>query len=171
MNERKEEKKISKVSQSTLKKEIDSLKESLDEYKTLLEKQKEEFQQAFQVLKRESNRQKHLAIESIVIDLIPILDSLDEAIKLDQTSSSSIKDGICMVSKKLESILEKHGIITFGSVGDTFSPDQHEIFSKEVNIDYPPDTIIKILRKGYKLGNTIVRPALVVLSNNNICEH
>ncbi len=164
MKEKKEEKDSKKSKFTLLEEEIESLKEELESLKAHMDKQKNEYQHASQVLQRELAKQRYLATEEIIRDLIPVLDSLEEAFKLDQVDNQSIKEGMTMVLKNIVSIVERHGINTFGKQGEMFSPNEHEIFSKEVNIDYSPDTILRVLRKGYRLGNTVIRPALVILS-------
>ena len=144
-----------------------NLENELEEHTNKYHKAIEDWQYTFQVLKRDSLRQKSLAIEQLILDLIPFIDSLEEAIKSNQEDYARVIEGISMMHKNLQNTLEKHGLIRYGEIGDTFNPEKHEVLSIDTQKEPYPDSIIKIYRKGYLLGSTILKPALVSVSGEN----
>ncbi|MBT9130052.1 MAG: Protein GrpE [candidate division WS2 bacterium] len=141
-----------------------SLEKELEAHAHKYQKAIEDWQHAFQVIKRESSKQKSLAIEQLIHDLIPFIDSLEEAVKSNQEDYLRVIEGICMMQKNLQNTLEKHGLICYGEIGDTFNPEKHEVLSVDIQGECQPNSIIKIYRKGYLLGNAILKPALVSIS-------
>lgn len=147
-----------------LKDKLVVLEKDLEELTSKHHKAIEDWQYTFQVLKRDSSRQKSLAIEQLIHDLIPFIDSLEEAIKTNKEDHVSVIEGMTMMHKNLQNTLEKHGLIRYGEIGDTFNPEKHEVLSIDTQREYHPNSIIKIYRKGYLLGSTILKPALVSVS-------
>ncbi|MBT9164410.1 MAG: Protein GrpE [candidate division WS2 bacterium] len=142
------------------------LEKELEEHTNKYQKAIEDWQHTFQVIKRESSRQKSLATEQLIRDLIPFIDSLEEAVKSNQEDYARVIEGISMMHKCLQNTLEKHGLIRYGEIGDTFNPEKHEALSIDTQGEYQPNSIIKIYRKGYLLGNIILKPALVSVSGD-----
>ncbi len=62
------------------------------------------------------------------------------------------------------SVLEKHGISAFGAVGETFDANLHESVQEVEDDSMPSHSIVRVLRRGYRMNGRIIRPAQVVIS-------
>ncbi len=116
--------------------------------------------------KRRVDRDRMLSrragIESVVTDLMPVLDSISLAREHDDLGS-----GFKMVADELEKLAAKHGLTSFGAVGDTFDPNRHDALMEiplegtEVEVS----TVSQVMQQGYALGDRIIRPARVGVAN------
>lgn len=101
-------------------------------------------------------------IESIVADLMPVLDSISLAREHDDLGG-----GFKMVADELEKVAAKHGLASFGAVGDIFDPNRHDALMEiplegtEVSVT----TVSQVMQQGYALGDRVIRPARVGVAN------
>lgn len=110
-----------------------------------------------------SNRK--FATKRFIEELLPVLDSYDMAQgnkeaweKVDQ----NWRIGIEYIFNQFKTVLENEGVTQFGKIGDTFNPELHETMqSIEVEDEKDDDKIVKVLQNGYKMHDTILRPARV----------
>ena len=113
-----------------------------------------------------SNAHKY-AIEKFVGELLPIVDSLELCV-INETSDhkvvSSVVEGVNMTLKMFYTAMEKFGIQQINPVGEAYDPEYQQAISVEVDPELEPNTVTKVLQKGYTLNNRLVRPALVVVS-------
>lgn len=102
--------------------------------------------------------------DALVEDVIPSLDSFDMAIGNDawQKLDANWRKGMENVYSQLLGALEKHGVRPFGAVGDTFDPFLHETV-QEVEAEGAPGAIVRVLRRGYRSAERVVRPAQVAI--------
>lgn len=102
------------------------------------------------------------AVERIVLDLLPVVDSFDRALKgaADAKEASAVLEGMILVKKQLLGALESHGVKPFESVGEPFDPNRHDAFmSRPAGSGEEPGTIVEEFVKGYRMGDRTIRPA------------
>jgi molecular chaperone GrpE len=105
-----------------------------------------------------------------VLDLILVLDSLEHgleapvAVENGNEASNPLRQGMELILKMLLDILRKYGVEQLNPVGQPFNPVQHEAMAMQEDLDLEPNTVIKVLQKGYALGERLVRPARVLVS-------
>lgn len=106
------------------------------------------------------------ATADVVSRLLPVIDDFDRAIaNVPETiAQDSWFDGIRLVSKKLNGILENANIERIGSIGKPFDPNIHEAILQEPSDEHESGVVIRELQSGYKVGERIIRPALVVVA-------
>ena len=117
---------------------------------------------------RESNQTYSNAISDLVSKLVPVLDDFERALEtLPETQDEqSWVDGIWMIYRKLQTFLEQQGVTSIeAGAGLPFDPAYHQAVTHEPHKDFEADTIIAEFQKGYKLGERIVRPAMVRVSS------
>jgi molecular chaperone GrpE len=104
--------------------------------------------------------------EDLLKDLLPVFDNLERAALHAETASDvkSLADGIGMVMRQFTDTLGRLGIERVASVGSAFDPSQHEAIQQLETADHPPGTIAAEVQAGYKLGDRLIRPALVVVA-------
>jgi len=97
--------------------------------------------------------------------LIPILDNFELGLSAARTGSegSSIASGMEMVLKQLQDFLVQSGVEVIDAMGQPFDPNLHEALAQEAS-DQPEGTVVRQIRKGYKLKDRLLRPANVMVS-------
>jgi molecular chaperone GrpE len=122
----------------------------------------------FENFRKRMNQEKQNAIEfanqSLLLDIIPVIDDFERAIKAAETSKdfNSLYDGIVMVEKRFTSQLESRwGLKRFNSEGEHFDPNRHETLFMEKSSNVTEATVAEDLIKGYMLKERVVRAAKV----------
>lgn len=97
--------------------------------------------------------------------LLPVLDDLHKALdhRPEDVDESWLK-GVELSVRKLEEVLTTHGLEPIEAVGSPFDPKVHEAIGHEESAEHPEDTVVTELRRGYRIRDRVVRPALVRVS-------
>ncbi len=117
-------------------------------------------------LNREHQEQMRYAAEKVLSDLLPTLDNLDLALQYG-SKHEACKDmlqGVAMTRKLLLEAVTKHGLTPLGEEGEEFSPEVHEAVGFEARPDLAPGVVARVLQRGYKLGDRVLRPAKVMIN-------
>lgn len=116
---------------------------------------------------RERQQLIETANASLLLSLLPVLDDMDRALAQipAEFAETDWVEGVKLVVHKMRLILEKAGLqeITLAK-GDMFDPYLHEALQREESDEYPEGSILEICQRGYKLGERVLRPALVKVS-------
>jgi len=119
-------------------------------------------------IERERSETYNRAASDLVIKLLPVLDNLGRALDAEASIEASESDefrhflsGVDLIYKQLGGVLETMGVKTVPSVGQKFDPHFHEAVTTEATDEYEPETVIQEIVRGYKLGEKLLRPALV----------
>ena len=96
--------------------------------------------------------------------LLPVYDNLERALQ-QETADEAYKKGVEMTMTQLVGILNGLGVEIFGNVGDTFDPNLHNAVMHVDDEAYGENTICQVFQKGFKLGDKIVRFAMVQVAN------
>ncbi|HEY3086337.1 MAG TPA: nucleotide exchange factor GrpE [Candidatus Dormibacteraeota bacterium] len=104
--------------------------------------------------------------------LLPVLDDLHNVLdhQPEGIDQSWVK-GLELSVRKLEESLSTHGLQPIESVGARFDPKLHEAVAHEESAEHPEDTVVSELRRGYRLRDRVVRPALVKVSRPPLAAH
>ena len=112
---------------------------------------------------REREEYVTLANERLVKELLPILDDLERAlVAATEHEEAVLEDGVRLVHRALESLLERQGIKEIDAAG-MFDPHVHEALLSQPS-DAAEGSVIDVVQKGYTLGGRVVRPARVVVA-------
>ncbi len=117
-------------------------------------------------LSREHQEQLRYAAEKVLSDLLPTLDNLDLALQYG-SKHEACKDmlqGVAMTRKLLLEAVTKHGLAPLGEEGEEFNPEVHEAVGFEARPDLAPGVVARVLQRGYKLGDRLLRPAKVMIN-------
>lgn len=113
---------------------------------------------------RESERVR--ASENLVMDLLPLLDDLERAIKhaRETGEGGNLTDGVEAIQNKFLQILEKHKVTQIDALDKPFDAMQHQAVGTEEDPSVPEETVVKVFQQGYRMGERVIRPAMVVTS-------
>ncbi len=104
------------------------------------------------------------AIESFAESLVPVKDSLEMGLKVETQTVESIKEGVEMTLKQLNSAFEKNRLLEINpQQGDKLDPTKHQAVSM-VPAEQEANTIVAVLQKGYTIADRLLRPALVTVA-------
>jgi len=114
---------------------------------------------------RDSEAQVQRAAESIVSELLPVLDNLERAVDASEHhEEAKVAEGVAMVRQQLADLLRRRGLEEIeAEPGETFDPHMHEALSHQPS-EHPEGTIAAVWQRGYRLGDRVVRAARVVVS-------
>jgi len=115
---------------------------------------------------REREEAIRYANASLLEDLIPVLDNFELGLSAAKSASdpSGIVMGLEMVRKQLEDFLRDHGVDVVDAAGQVFDPNLHDAVSQEASDEVAEGTVLRQVRKGFKLKDRLIRPASVVVS-------
>ncbi len=155
----------------------DPLKEMETKIKSLEDEAKETYDRflrvsaEFENYKKRSAREmsefKKFANESLIKELLLVVDNMERAIsssKDEGNSNSGLIEGIDMTLKELLKIFEEFGVKQVESLGKPFDPNFHQAVMQQENDEHPHNTVINELQKGYIINERLLRPATVVVS-------
>lgn len=103
------------------------------------------------------------AIESVAQELLPVKDGLEATLAAESASLESLKNGVELTLKQLNTVFGKAGLREISPAGEKFDPHQHQAISM-LPSEKEPNTVINVLQKGYSLHERVIRPALVTVA-------
>ncbi len=147
------------------KEKNDPLQQELEETKDRLLRLTAEYSN----YKRRSDKEKQDAYVYAKADtlkaLLPVIDNLERALANETEDYGALKKGVEMTFESLTSILQALDVEVFGEPGDIFDPNLHNAVMHVEDEKYKNGEIVDVFQKGYKIGNKIVRPAMVKSAN------
>lgn len=115
-------------------------------------------------LEREMAKARKFAVESLMRDLVPVLDSIDQALAAVDSDARSAREGLELTRKQAIDVLGRHGLEVLDPVAERFDPTWHEAMTTQPSDEQEPDTIVQVLQKGYSLNERLIRPARVIVA-------
>ena len=103
------------------------------------------------------------AYSDAVSSLLPVVDNLERAAAF--TEADKVHEGVAMTLRAFTETMEKLGITVLGTVGETFDPELHNAVMHEDNEELPENVITDVFQKGYKMGDKVIRYAMVKVAN------
>jgi molecular chaperone GrpE len=101
--------------------------------------------------------------------LIPVIDDFDRAIEAAASDESAERfaQGISLIRAHFLKVLEDEGLTEIEAEGMPFDPHVHEAIMQEPSDEHQDEHVMEVLRKGYRLGDLVVRPAMVKIARND----
>jgi molecular chaperone GrpE len=114
-------------------------------------------------IRQQSEESVRIQRESILRDLLPIIDNLERALAAARsgTDAKTIVDGVEMTVRALIDFLRAQGVTPLQSVGQSFDPNRHEAVDHVASEKHPPNTVVDEFHRGYLIGERVLRPARV----------
>jgi molecular chaperone GrpE len=115
---------------------------------------------------RDAEAQSQRAAESLVAELLPVLDNLERALDAsNHHEEAKVAEGVKLVQQQLVDLLRRRGLEEIATEpGGEFDPHVHEALSQQPS-EHPEGSISEVWQRGYRLGDRVVRPARVVVSS------
>ena len=159
------------VEEETEKSEQTKLKDTILLQKEQLEEQEDRLKRLmaeFDNFKKRSSKEREGLYNSLISDiftsLLPVIDNLEQAVNA-KTEDEAYKQGIELVLKQFKDVLEANGVHEIESVGQIFDPELHEAVASIEDSSLGEKVIKEEYRKGYKIGNKVIRHSMVVVAN------
>ena len=122
----------------------------------------------FQNYKRRTEKEKHdiyaFANEKIVSELLNVIDNFERALDAGDSGDSFV-EGMNLIFKQLQGVLEKAGVVEIEALGQDFDPNFHHAVLTEDSAEYESGKVTAVLQKGYLLNNKVIRPSMVKVAN------
>jgi len=103
------------------------------------------------------------AIERFAEDLLPVADSLQQALAVSHATPEQLRAGVELTLKQLQAAFGRAQLSEVDPVGEKFDPHRHQAMQM-VDAEQPPNTVVQVFQKGYVLNDRILRPALVTVA-------
>ncbi|MBQ8590389.1 MAG: nucleotide exchange factor GrpE [Firmicutes bacterium] len=123
----------------------------------------------FQNFKRRTEKEKSdiyaYANEKMALDLLDVIDNFERAL-VHQTDckDEKMKEGMDLIFKQLQGVLEKNKITEIPALGEDFDPNVHNAVMTQASEEFESGKVSTVFQKGYKLNNKVIRPAMVIVA-------
>ena len=138
------------------------------ELKDRVQRRQADFENYRKRVERERSETYNRVVADVAGKLLPVMDNLKRALEAEASVEASESDefrhflsGVDLISKQLNGVLDALGVKPIAAVGEPFDPHIHEAVVTEATDDYEPDTVMQEIVSGYRLGDKLIRPALV----------
>lgn len=139
-----------------------------DEYLDQLQRTRADFDNYRKRVERERPMLAEAGVRDLVGELLPVLDNLERALEAlvaagDQ-GAQGIVAGVEMVKQQLGALLVGRGVEEIPAEGEAFDPTVHEAVQGVPSPEHPEGTVVAVVERGYRMSDTVIRPARVVVS-------
>lgn len=148
--------------------ELKRVQEENTELKNQLARRQADFENYRKRVDRERSETYNRVVADLAAKLLGVLDNLKRALETEASVEATESDefrhflsGVDLIYKQLSGVLEALGVKPIIVVGEQFNPHIHEAVLTEPTDEFEPDTVTQEIRAGYRLGDKLIRPALV----------
>jgi molecular chaperone GrpE len=145
--------------------EFEQVKTERDQLVERLARLQAEFENARKRSERERIEFRDYAAGTVVEQFLPVLDNFELALKASATAEQ-LRSGVELIVKQMEDILRQLQVTAIATVGEVFDPRIHEAMGSVERLDLPDQHVAEEIRRGYKLRERLLRPALVRVASN-----
>jgi molecular chaperone GrpE len=145
---------------------VEDLRAEVDKYKDIAMRSVADLDNYRKRVSREKEEAARYANAGFLERLVPILDNFELGLQAAKASSSgsAVLDGMSMVYRQLQDFLSSCGVETIDATGQRFDPNVHEAIAQEESSEVADSTVLRQVRKGYRLRDRLLRPANVVVA-------
>jgi len=160
-NENKTEEEIKEVKNND---ELQTKQIELDELNDRYKRVFAEFENYKKRTQKEKENLYNSILGDIIMTVLPVIDNLEIAVNAE-CKDENYKQGVVLVEKQFKEFLSKNKVEEIPAVGETFDPSQHEAVSSIQDDTKGVQEIVQEYRKGYKIGEKVIRHSMVVVAN------
>jgi molecular chaperone GrpE len=140
--------------------ELQALRNELDERTRDLQRVTAEYANYRKRVDRDRGAAAEQTTGAVLAAMLPVLDDIDRA-----REHGDLVGPFATVSEALTAVTGKLGLVAFGEKGDPFDPTRHEAVAHQTSTDVTEPTCVEVMRRGYTLGERLLRPALVAVAD------
>ena len=148
--------------------ELKRVEGEVADLKDRLARRQADFENYRKRVERERSETYERVVAEIAAKLLPVLDNLKRALDTEASMEAGESDefrhflsGVDLIFKQLSGVIEALGVKPVLSVGERFDPHIHEAVVSEASDEHEPDTVMEEIIRGYRMGDKLIRPALV----------
>lgn len=145
--------------------QLQKLQKEFDEHKQQHLRVLAEYDNFRKRTQNEKNAIYNNAVSDTVQAILPIADNIERALSQENASAEDMRKGVEMIENQIKACFEKLGITEMGQVGETFDPNVHNAVAHIEDESLGENVIAAVYQKGYKLGDRVVRHAMVQVAN------
>lgn len=153
--------------EEALQAELAACREEVEKNKDLYLRNRAENENFRRRMQREKEELSKFANESILREVLPVIDNLERAVahaRENEGDSANLIEGVEMTLSQFQSVLGKFNVTAVEADGQPFDPACHEAMGQMESGDCAPNTVVQVLQAGYMLNDRLLRPALVMVS-------
>ncbi len=154
------------VASNELESQIERLRAESAAYLDRLARLQAEFDNFRKRATREQQEYREYALAEALKQLLPILDSLDRALKTGAGAAEDFRSGIDLIDRQFHDVLAKLGVEPVPTKGVAFDPNIHQAVQMIATTEVPENHVVEELLRGYKLRDRLLRPAMVLVAKN-----
>jgi len=149
------------TAESTLEQQLSETEAKLAEMHDAFMRAKAEADNIRRRAQEDVSKAHKFAVESFAEALLPVKDSLEMSLKVETPSIDSLKEGVEMTLKQLNSAFERNRLLeVVPAAGDKLDPNRHQAVAM-VPAEQEANTVVAVLQKGYTIADRLLRPAIV----------
>ena len=153
---------------SIIEEELRKVKAERQELHDSMARRQADFDNYRKRMERDRGETYHRVVADVAGQLLPVVDNLRRALDAESSNEATESEefrhflhGIELISKQLDGVLGKLGVEPVATVGLPFDPHVHEAIATEQTDEFEPDTVTREVQRGYRLGDKLLRPAMV----------
>jgi molecular chaperone GrpE len=153
---------------ATLQSELEKAQAQAAEYLDGWQRARAEFANLKKRVEAERVEVRSRSNEKLLLKILPVVDDFERAFQElpPEMEDAAWVNGITMIMNKLQNILESENVALLEAAGKPFDPQWHQAMMQEETEDYPDGTCIEEMQRGYRLGDRVLRPAMVKVACN-----
>jgi molecular chaperone GrpE len=141
--------------------DVEAIARERDDYYDRLLRKTAEFENYRKRTDRERREQAEYAAAEVLKDLLPVIDDLERALEASSESAEAYRQGVELIHKQMLDLLRKRGVTPIEAVGQDFDPHLHQAVTHEQVPGHRDGEVVAEFRRGYKLRDRLLRPAMV----------
>lgn len=147
---------------------VAELEQAYEEQKNLYLRTLADFQNYRRRQQEEMERQRGLLLESVMTDLLPILDNFERALEAAEATREleTLIEGVRMTERQIKAVLARYDIHPIVAIGQPFDPNLHEAIQRVETTDYEDGIVIDEVERGYRMGERVLRPSRVIVAKH-----
>lgn len=155
---------VQEVSIKSLQEEIEKLKAENEKYYEHLQRTVAEFDNYKKRVSKEKEKIYNLAVGDVITKFISVLDNLEKASTAESTDEK-LKEGVTLIHKQMADLFTGLNVEKISTVKEEFNPDLHDAVMHIEDKEFGDQEVVEELRSGYKMGDRVLRHAMVKVAN------
>jgi molecular chaperone GrpE len=152
------------VADEAIQEELQNLQQEISHFKELYLRKLADFDNYRKRQEREMVEFRRYSNAELIRDCLPVLDNLERALTAPGGDGKGLREGVELVLRQFREILGRNGLSEVDPIDQPFDPALHEAIQRYEVSGVQEATVVQVLQKGYRLGERLIRPALVIVA-------